>query len=149
MSTDQTPALARAAKADNHGVGWYEVIHPTAATTLLAYVHEDGSVYFPETNDGRAEFEFAAARGKVHRLVRADDAEHALAVVSAALRDPDDPDWLARVLDAHVDTGAGPTGAECSCGVVMEHTVDGATMDIYVSRHVADAVRAAILGEAS
>lgn len=54
------------------GVGWYEVIHPTDATTLIAYVHEDGSVYFPETRDGRAEFAFAAARGNVHRLIRAD-----------------------------------------------------------------------------
>ena len=57
------------------GVGWYEVTHPTAATTLLAYVHEDGSVYFPETNDGQVEFALAASRGHVHRLVRADDAE--------------------------------------------------------------------------
>ena len=60
---------------DLDGVGWYEVTHPTAATTLLAYVHEDGSVYFPETNDGQVEFALAAARGHVHRLVRADDAE--------------------------------------------------------------------------
>lgn len=75
------------------GVGWYEVIHPANATTLLAYVHEDGSVYFPETNDGRAEFEFAAARGNVHRLIRADSlAQHRDDIARAIFerRDSDD-----------------------------------------------------------
>lgn len=58
----------------NSGVGWYEVIHPSAATTHIVYVHEDGSIYFPEGEQclGRHEFEFAAARGNAHRLVRAD-----------------------------------------------------------------------------
>jgi len=65
------PVHARGGGDPSSGVGWYEVIHPSTATTLLAHVHEDGSVYFPETSDGRAEFEFAAARGNVHRLVRA------------------------------------------------------------------------------
>lgn len=58
----------------NSGVGWYEVIHPSTATTHIAYVYEDGSVYFPEGLQSldRHEFEFAAARGNAHRLVRAD-----------------------------------------------------------------------------
>lgn len=55
------------------GVGWYEVIHPSRATTHIAYVHEDGSIYFPEGTQvlDRHEFAFAAARGLAHRLVRA------------------------------------------------------------------------------
>lgn len=58
----------------NSGPGWYEVIHPSKATTHIAYVYEDGSIYFPEGKQvlGRHEFEFAAAQGKAHRLVRAD-----------------------------------------------------------------------------
>jgi hypothetical protein len=70
-------AQQQSASGANAGTGWYEVIHPVAATTLLAYVHEDGSVYFPETSDGQAEFEFAAARGNVHRLIRASEAQPA------------------------------------------------------------------------
>lgn len=56
------------------GVGWYEVIHPSRATTHIAYVHEDGSIYFPEGTQAldTHEFAFAAARGEAHRLVRAD-----------------------------------------------------------------------------
>ncbi|MBN0040206.1 hypothetical protein JN535_08505 [Cellulosimicrobium cellulans] len=125
MSTDQTPALARATEADNNGVGWYEVIHPTTATTLLAYVHEDGSVYFPETNDGRAEFEFAAARGNVHRLVRADDAEHAHATVSAALE---------------VD--------EMAALIWETSRRDEGTISATGAKHVAQALRAHLLGDA-
>ena len=75
MSANPHPLSWLDLDLDLDGVGWYEVTHPTAATTLLAYVHEDGSVYFPETNDGQVEFALAAARGHVHRLVRADDAE--------------------------------------------------------------------------
>ena len=58
----------------NSGPGWYEVIHPRNATTCIALVYEDGSLYLPE---GEAltpeEFAFAAARGNAHRLVRADE----------------------------------------------------------------------------
>lgn len=56
------------------GVGWYEVIHPSRATTHIAYVHEDGSIYFPEGDYplSEHEFAFAAATGRAHRLVRAD-----------------------------------------------------------------------------
>lgn len=56
------------------GVGWYEVIHPSRATTHVAYVHEDGSIYFPEGTQvlDSHEFAFAAARGRAYRLVRAD-----------------------------------------------------------------------------
>lgn len=57
----------------NAGPGWYEVITPRA-TTCIAYVHEDGSLYLPEGDALTAEeFAFAAARGNAHRLVRADD----------------------------------------------------------------------------
>lgn len=59
----------------NSGSGWYEVANPRTATTCIAYVYEDGSVYFPEGEQvlNREEFEFAAARGRAHRLARADD----------------------------------------------------------------------------
>lgn len=61
------------------GVGWYEVIHPSRATTHIAYVHEDGSIYFPEGTQvlDSHEFTFAAARGLAHRLVRADAVDRA------------------------------------------------------------------------
>jgi hypothetical protein len=59
----------------NSGPGWYEVIHPENATTCIALVYEDGSLYFPEGGQvlTRTEFTFAAARGRAHRLVRADE----------------------------------------------------------------------------
>jgi len=57
----------------NAGVGWYEVIHPVAATTEIVRVMEDGSIYCPEGVLTRTEFAFAAARGNAHLLVRADD----------------------------------------------------------------------------
>lgn len=58
----------------NYGPGWYEIIHPSRATTEVVYVHEDGSLYCPDgsANIQRAEFAFAAARNRAHRLVRAD-----------------------------------------------------------------------------
>ncbi|MET9158269.1 hypothetical protein ABZX56_11125 [Streptomyces parvulus] len=56
----------------NSGPGWYEVITPRA-TTCIAYVHEDGSLYLPEGAPDASEFAFAAARGLAHRLVRADE----------------------------------------------------------------------------
>lgn len=61
------------------GVGWYEVIHPSRATTHIAYVHEDGSIYFPEGTQvlDTHEFAFAAARGRAYRLVRADSVNRA------------------------------------------------------------------------
>ena len=61
------------------GVGWYEVIHPSRATTHIAYVHEDGSIYFPEGTQilDTHEFAFAAATGRAHRLVRADTVDRA------------------------------------------------------------------------
>ena len=60
----------------NSGPGWYEVIHPRNATTCIALVYEDGSLYLPEGEAvlTQEEFAFAAARGNAHRLVRADDA---------------------------------------------------------------------------
>jgi hypothetical protein len=54
----------------------------------------------------------------------------ARAAVSAALHDPDDPDWLAKVID---DAALMRTGR---------------SIGILASADVADAVRAAILGEA-
>lgn len=59
----------------NSGPGWYEVMHPTVATTHIVYVYENGSIYCPEGEYvlDRSEFEFAAARDMAHRLVRADE----------------------------------------------------------------------------
>lgn len=57
----------------NSGPGWYEVINPRTATTNIAYVHEDGTLYLPEDDLTADEFAFAAARGNAHRLVRADE----------------------------------------------------------------------------
>jgi len=61
----------------NSGPGWYEVINPRNATTCIALVHEDGSLYLPEGQDTltETEFAFAAARGHAHRLVRADEVQ--------------------------------------------------------------------------
>ena len=67
-------SLSRWDEISTAGVGWYEVIHPSDATTHIAYVHEDGSIYLPEGPAlDRHEFEFASARGKVRKLVRVDD----------------------------------------------------------------------------
>ncbi|MFJ1869937.1 hypothetical protein [Streptomyces chartreusis] len=57
------------------GPGWYEVINPRNATTSIAYVHENGTLYLPEGDEALTpeEFAFAAAQGKAHRLIRADD----------------------------------------------------------------------------
>ena len=60
----------------NSGPGWYEVINPRNATTCIALVYDDGSLYLPEGDDLTAdEFHFAAARGNAHRLVRADEVQ--------------------------------------------------------------------------
>jgi len=55
-------------------------------------------------------------------------------IVSAALHDPDDPDALAVVVREHT-----PSGLRCDCGRDLVDAADWA-------RHVADAVRAAVLG---
>lgn len=59
----------------NSGPGWYEVINPRNATTCIALVYADGTLYLPEGEDALTadEFTFAAARGQAHRLVRADE----------------------------------------------------------------------------
>ncbi|MWA08713.1 hypothetical protein [Streptomyces sp. BA2] len=59
----------------NSGPGWYEVINPRNATTNIALVHEDGSLYLPEGEGALSstEFAFAAARGDAHKLIRADE----------------------------------------------------------------------------
>lgn len=59
----------------NSGPGWYEVIHPAAATTEIVRVMEDGSIYCPEGVLTREEFAFAAACGTAHLLIRADEAQ--------------------------------------------------------------------------
>lgn len=72
----------------NQGVGWYEVIHPTTSTTEIVAVMEDGSIYGPDGVVTQGEFAFAAARGNVHRLVRADVLhEVALSLVGKAWDD--------------------------------------------------------------
>jgi hypothetical protein len=53
--------------------GWYEFVSPSeAATTHIAYVYEDGSVYLPEGPDVVTEeqFRLAAATNRFWRLVR-------------------------------------------------------------------------------
>lgn len=64
--------------------GWYEFITADKATTHIAYVYEDGSIYFPEgpTVVGEDDFTFASARGRVYRLVREED----VTAEAAALR---------------------------------------------------------------
>lgn len=61
----------------NSGPGWYEVLNPRNATTCIAHVHEDGTLYLPEGEDTLTadEFTYAAARGHAHRLVRADEVQ--------------------------------------------------------------------------
>jgi hypothetical protein len=70
---DETATQTPAPDDRNAGPGWYEVITSPQATTCIAYVHEDGSLYLPEGDLTEEEFAFAAARGKAHRLVRADE----------------------------------------------------------------------------
>ncbi|MFE7906454.1 hypothetical protein [Streptomyces albogriseolus] len=70
---DETATETPAPDDRNAGPGWYEVITSPQATTCIAYVHEDGSLYLPEGDLTEEEFAFAAARGKAHRLVRADE----------------------------------------------------------------------------
>ncbi|AXH46735.1 hypothetical protein QCN35_gp74 [Arthrobacter phage Synepsis] len=57
----------------NKGEGWYEFIHPTKATTHIAYVFENGDIYLPEEGITSEDFTLAAFNDKAHRLVRADD----------------------------------------------------------------------------
>jgi hypothetical protein len=55
--------------------GWYEFITPgEQATTHIAYVYSDGSVYLPEGPDVVSEIDFrmAAATDRFWRLVRED-----------------------------------------------------------------------------
>ncbi len=56
------------------GPGWFEVIHPSHATTHIVYVYEDGSLYFPEGTQvlDHHEFAFADLQGRAYRLVRSD-----------------------------------------------------------------------------
>lgn len=64
----------------NVGPGWYEVINPRNATTCIALVYDDGSLYLPEGDAlTPEEFTFAAARGNAHRLVRADEIQSSTA----------------------------------------------------------------------
>ena len=80
----------------NSGPGWFEVIHPTRATTHIVYVHEDGSLYFPEGAQvlDHHEFAFADARGMAHRLVRSAALVAALqAVLDLHRTGPGEQDW--------------------------------------------------------
>lgn len=67
----------------NSGEGWYEWRQPSSTTPQIAYVLESGSVYAPVLGWDPPEFVLAAARGHVHRLIRADDAD----VLAEALSD--------------------------------------------------------------
>lgn len=56
-------------------LGWHEFILDGVATTHIAYVYEDGSIYFPEGPEvvTEADFRLASAAGRVFPLVRAAD----------------------------------------------------------------------------
>jgi len=109
----------------NQGIGWYEFITPKA-TTRIAYVGESGRLYLPE-GDPEEHFYLASARGRAHRLIRAD-----------AL----DVEEIARVLDDHQRV-VGPHGLTrtCTCGVDLGPVGN-------LKTHQARALRAAILGNA-
>jgi hypothetical protein len=84
----------------------------------------------------RATEALAAAQRRTVTPMHALDARTA---VSAALHDPDDPDWLARLIDAHSPfTITTSPPVRCECGRWIENH----------GRHMADALSAAILGEA-
>lgn len=76
---------ARRERWDAESSDWYEVINPRNATTYIALVYEDGSLYLPEGEDlTEEEFHFAAARGTAYRLIRMDAA---MAVADEEQRD--------------------------------------------------------------
>ncbi|MFI8792659.1 hypothetical protein [Streptomyces sp. NPDC055105] len=78
VNDDAAPADqdARRERYEAEATPWYEVINPRNATTNIAMVHDDGSLYLPEGTDALTveEFHFAAARGKAYRLIRIDEA---------------------------------------------------------------------------
>jgi len=62
---------------DPDRTGWYEFVTPgEKATTHIAYVYEDGSVYLPEGYDivTETDFRMAAATDRFWRLVREEPA---------------------------------------------------------------------------
>lgn len=64
----------RAAEAQKGHIGWVEFIHPKGATTHVAYIHEDGSVYLPEGDAVDPEwFTLAAASDRFWPLVQRDE----------------------------------------------------------------------------
>ncbi|HEY9370407.1 hypothetical protein [Streptomyces sp.] len=76
---DQTPAETddeRRERYEAEASPWYEVINPRNATTSIALVYNDGSLYLPEGPDALTveEFHFAAAQGKAYRLILVDEA---------------------------------------------------------------------------
>lgn len=77
----------------NSGEGWYAWQHMPSNTSHIAYVHENGEVYLPESpGDTDEPFLLAAAAGHVHRLVRADDADALAEALSDLMEyEPSDP----------------------------------------------------------
>jgi hypothetical protein len=76
-------------------LGWHEYITSVSAETRIAYVYEDGTIYFPEGGDPE-DFTLANASGTVYPLVRAEPAtlanEFARAYVGTCdFGDCDDP----------------------------------------------------------
>ncbi|MFE7017639.1 hypothetical protein ACFVAQ_45520, partial [Streptomyces sp. NPDC057651] len=82
----------RRARYEAEATPWYEVINPRNATTNIAMVYDDGSLYLPEGTDALTveEFHFAAAQGKAYRLIRVVEAiamaDAARAMIPAAAR---------------------------------------------------------------
>ncbi|MEV0367545.1 hypothetical protein [Nocardia fusca] len=116
--------------------GWHEFAHVVKSTTHIAYIYENGSAYFPEgpTVVGPDDFTYAAARGKVHRLVRADEYE-GWRPPARVIEDPAELDalpagsvvmmttWMRRAF-VHAGGGrwwvAGPIRSEISAAEVLD-----------------------------
>ncbi|UVK58747.1 hypothetical protein SEA_GANTCHERGOBLIN_86 [Arthrobacter phage GantcherGoblin] len=56
-----------------HGAGWYEWWNLEKSTTHVSYVHENGSVYVPESGVSVEDFITAVERGKAFRLYRLEE----------------------------------------------------------------------------
>ncbi|WP_419817010.1 hypothetical protein [Glaciibacter flavus] len=69
----------------NSGEGWYEFVRYPQATNHVAYVHESGAIYLPESGLTVDDFIGAELIGALHKLVRAD--EMAMATDVSTLED--------------------------------------------------------------
>lgn len=56
---------------NNSGEGWYEFFRMPTNTTHIAYISENGDIYFPENGISHDDWLGATIKGNVHKLVRA------------------------------------------------------------------------------